>query len=110
VDSSSAPGESNSDSPHKAFQDVIAIAGSQGEAGKWVGVSQQAIGKRLRAKKGCAPEWALQFERKTGISRHRLAPDFYPIEDASHPATLAALPPNLACDRPGKVQLGEPVR
>ena len=59
-----------------AIQDAVAIAGSQSELARRIGVRQGYIWKWLRSKKVPA-ERVLAVEAATGISRHTLRPDVF---------------------------------
>ncbi len=61
---------------NQALAKAIASAGSTVKLSKILGVTSQAISqwKRIPA------ERVLDIERATGVSRHELRPDIYPIQ------------------------------
>lgn len=66
--------------PDEALQEAIKIAGGQTKLGALLKISQTAISKWAIAGKGCSGRFALKIEKATGVSRHELAPEFYPID------------------------------
>ena len=70
----------------QAFADAIIAVGSQVAYAKLVGRSQAAVSERLNGGKPMWAEDVLAVETATGISRHALRPDLYPMEDAPAPA------------------------
>lgn len=63
-----------------AIESAVAIAGSQSELARRIGVRQGYVWKWLRS--GRIPaERVIAIEAATGISRHELRPDIYPIAD-----------------------------
>ena len=73
----------------EAFRRGIELIGSQSAASEVVGKTQQAISARLAAEKVIWAESVLRFEAVTGISRHQLRPDLYPIEQPASTAKAA---------------------
>lgn len=71
------------ESPFEAFRLAVKLAGGQIRFGKLVGRTQGAVSKKLAKGEWIWPETALTVEAATGISRHDLRPDIYPIEPAS---------------------------
>lgn len=67
--------------PAEAFRESAKIVGSQAALARVCGKQQPAISKRLRAGKPAEPDEVLAIEAATGISRHDLRPDIYPVED-----------------------------
>lgn len=64
------------------LQRAVAEAGSQTELARRIGVRQMHIWNWLNRSKGKVPgEYVLPIEKATGVSRHELRPDLYPIED-----------------------------
>lgn len=49
----------------------VALSGLMGNR-----ITRQAIEQWKR----CPPHWTLELEKLTGVSRHELRPDLYPIE------------------------------
>ncbi|MFN3456487.1 MAG: transcriptional regulator [Novosphingobium sp.] len=72
--------------PFEALQSALARAGSQSELARICGVSQPAVWKWLQSSKRLPAEYVLRVENATGVSRHHLRPDIYPLESrGSHP-------------------------
>jgi len=71
--------------PSEALAMAVQIAGGQAPFGRLVGVTQGAVWQRLKANKPAAAGWVLRAEAATGISRHDLRPDIYPIERVAAP-------------------------
>ena len=69
--------------PPEALAKAVQIAGGQAPFGRVVGVTQGAVWQRLKANKPAAAGWVLRAEEATGISRHDLRPDIYPVEQRS---------------------------
>lgn len=59
----------------KALKSALKKAGSPAKLGKIAGVSRQAVNKWDT----CPPEHVLKIEAATGVSRHDLRPDIYPV-------------------------------
>lgn len=54
--------------------------GSQQAMADDLGVTQPTIWRWLNQSKQLPPEYVLRVETATGVSRHQLRPDIYPIE------------------------------
>lgn len=65
------------------LQRAIDTAGSQKALGGLIGASQQAISTWGSAIKGVPAEYVILIEKHTGVSRHELRPDIYPVETAA---------------------------
>lgn len=66
---------------HSAFKRALArFDNNQSKFASAVGTSQQNVSNWLRDEKPLPAEYVLPTERETGISRHDLRPDLYPIE------------------------------
>lgn len=66
--------------PYEALQSALEIAGTQTALAKICGVSQQAVWKWVQSSKRLPAEYVLRVEAATGVSRHLLRPDIYPVE------------------------------
>lgn len=66
-----------------ALQRAIKKAGSQKVLGRLIGATQQAVSTWHKAAKGVPAEYVIAIERHTGVSRHDLRPDIYPLEQAA---------------------------
>ena len=71
---------SNSPSPFEDLQSAVACLGSQTALAELCEVSQTAVWKWLQSSKRLPAEYVLRVEAITGISRHHLRPDIYPLE------------------------------
>ena len=71
-----------------AFREAVEAVGSQSAMGRLLGVSQAAVWRWIRGSKAVPPEHVLTIEAATGISKHKLRPDIYPIEQCSAPMDL----------------------
>lgn len=68
--------------PHtqfEALQAAVEKAGSQSELARICGVGQPAVWKWLRTSRRMPAEHVIAAETATGISRHLLRPDIYPL-------------------------------
>lgn len=55
-------------------------AGGQKPLADKIGTSQSQVWYWLeKSKKGVSPEYVLKIEEVTGVSRHELRPDIYPV-------------------------------
>lgn len=85
-----------------ALADAIALAGSQSELARRVGVTQATVWKWLQRSKGAAAEFVIAIEESTGVSRHDLRGDIYPL---SKPEIGFPTPWGITnCDRRGESQ------
>lgn len=71
--------------PAEALREAVARLGSQQGLADICAVSQTAVWKWLQAGKALPPKHVLAVEAATGISRHELRPDIYPIETTQSP-------------------------
>src|SRR5687768_15809786 len=94
-------------SPLEAFKAAIAVAGSQSELARMCAVGQPTVWKWLNIKKQLPAEHVLKVEAATGVSRHELRPDLYPIEDASPVRDIPLRGSIGSCDKGSKLQVGE---
>lgn len=103
---------SNAVSPQEALQKAVKIAGSQSAFARICGVRQPAVWKWLNVGKPLPPHHALVVEAKTGVSRHLLCPDIYPISlpagvtttEQRSSSPISAIPTTVVCDRSAKAQ------
>ena len=70
--------EHDSDTP---LARAVRSAGSQSAFARLIGVSQPTVNDWLRLAKALPAEHVLAVEAATGISRHDLRPDIYPVEE-----------------------------
>ena len=85
---------------------VCKALGGQSALARLIGKDQSTIHDRLRADRPIWAEHVLAIEAATGISRHELRPDIYPLEPARaqpSPAFGSSLPDgrNPACSSAG---------
>ncbi len=66
--------------PFAALTRAVRIAGSQGKLARICGVSSTAVWKWVQNSKRVPAEFVLPIEAATGVSRHSLRPDIYPVE------------------------------
>lgn len=69
-------------SPFHALEIAVDRAGSQSEFARVCGVTQPAVWKWLQSSKRIPAEYVLRVEAATGVSRHLLRPDIYPVDHA----------------------------
>ena len=74
---------------------AVRSVGSQSAFARLLGRSQSTVHEWLSDDKPLPAEHVLKVEAATGVSRHELRPDIYPIETASQGNGLAA--PQLKC-------------
>ena len=70
---------SNQLSPFQALQMAVQRAGGQAATSRICGVSQPAVWKWLQSGKRLPAEHVLAVEAETGVSKHLLRPDIYPL-------------------------------
>lgn len=63
-----------------ALQRAIDKAGSQKALGRLIGTTQQNVSTWHKATRGVPAEYVIPIEKHTGVSRHDLRPDIYPVE------------------------------
>lgn len=73
----------------QAFHRAIQIVGGQSALGRLIGRPQSTVWEWVDRKKPLPAEFVLTIEAATGISRHELRPDIYPLEPASAPSSPA---------------------
>ena len=71
----------------QALERAITVAGGEfgmkrgfSALGREIGVGRQTIWAMLNTAGKASPQYVIDIERATGISRHDLRPDIYPVE------------------------------
>jgi DNA-binding transcriptional regulator YdaS (Cro superfamily) len=72
---------SNYLTPFEALKRAVDQAGGQSATARICNVSQTAVWKWLQSGKRLPAEYVIGMERLTGVSRHALRPDIYPVEE-----------------------------
>jgi DNA-binding transcriptional regulator YdaS (Cro superfamily) len=67
----------------EALHRAISIAGGQSAFARICGISQPAVWLWVRKGKPLPAEHVLKVEAETGVSRHELRPDLYPVGAAA---------------------------
>jgi len=67
-------------SPFEALERAVKTAGGQSALARICEVSQPTVWKWLQSTKRLPAEHVLTVEAATGVSRHALRPDIYPVE------------------------------
>jgi len=107
-----APAGSEALSPFQALQLAVDLAGGQSAMGRICKKAQPTVWKWLQTSKRLPPEHVLAVEAETGVSRHILRPDIYPLSlptEGIDPGEecggiLPGQPGLVACDRIVKMQ------
>jgi DNA-binding transcriptional regulator YdaS (Cro superfamily) len=71
--------------PFEALCAAVQRAGSQSALARKIGVSQTSVWKWMQRSKRIPGEHVLVVESTTGVSRHHLRPDLYPLDMAPGP-------------------------
>lgn len=71
--------------PYEALMQAVERAGSQSALARIVGASHTAVWKWIQSSKRLPGEYVLAVEAATGVSRHHLRPDLYPLDMAPGP-------------------------
>lgn len=66
--------------PYEALCLATDLIGSQGKLARLCGVSSTAVWKWVQSSKRLPGEYVLQVEAATGVPRHLLRPDLYPLD------------------------------
>ncbi|WP_156680049.1 transcriptional regulator [Sphingomonas profundi] len=88
--------------PYEALRRAAELAGGQSALARICEKAQPTVWKWLQSSKRLPAEHVLPVEAATGVSRHLLRPDIYPLE---HGAMLPSLPdvspsaPAVSCGR-----------
>lgn len=69
-------------SPFEALSRAVEVLGGQTATARICGVSQAAVWKWLQSGKRLPAEHVRAVEAATGVSRHILRPDIYPLSEA----------------------------
>jgi len=99
-------------SPFQALQLAVDLAGGQSAMGRICKKTQPTVWKWLQTSKRLPPEHVLAVEADTGVSRHLLRPDIYPLSlptEGIDPGEecggiIPALSVPVPCDRVVKLQ------
>ena len=67
-------------SRYQALKLAVEALGSQAEMARICKVTPTAVWKWLQTSKQLPAEFVLRVEAATGVSRHHLRPDIYPVE------------------------------
>jgi DNA-binding transcriptional regulator YdaS (Cro superfamily) len=76
-------------SPSASLKTAVLKSGSQSAFARLCGVSQTAVWKWLQSAKRLPAEHVLKVERATGVSKHLLRPDIYPVVEELEQATFS---------------------
>ncbi|MHA6717915.1 YdaS family helix-turn-helix protein [Sphingomonas sp. RS6] len=84
-----------------AFDRALKIAGSQSALARICGCTPGAIYQPRKKGKPLSARFVLKVEAATGVSRHHLRPDYYPISgnEALHDASVSEKTIMVACNR-----------
>lgn len=82
--------------PLDALKAAINELGSQSAMARLVGVSQPSVSDWVRRIGQLPAEHVLTVEAATGISRHVLRPDIYPIEEIASPGAIPGVAPSTS--------------
>jgi len=67
------------DTKTEALKRAVRVSGGQAEFARLIGITAQAVSQWVEV----PPLRVLEVERISGVSRHDLRPDLYPIEEAA---------------------------
>jgi DNA-binding transcriptional regulator YdaS (Cro superfamily) len=96
--------------PSQALVRAVAIAGGQSATARICNKSQSAVWKWLQSERSLPAEHVLAMEAATGVHRHLLRPDIYPISlgragsGADSAPVMPTEPASVVCDQPAKAQ------
>jgi DNA-binding transcriptional regulator YdaS (Cro superfamily) len=79
----------------EALRMVAAAFETQQAMADAFGVSQPTVWRWINQSKQLPAEYVLRAEQMTGVSRHALRPDIYPVEHAGSPTIWTALADSL---------------
>jgi DNA-binding transcriptional regulator YdaS (Cro superfamily) len=63
----------------QALDRAIKLAGGQAALARYIGLSPTAVWAWTRKQKRVPAEYVLKVEAASGVSRHELRPDIYPV-------------------------------
>jgi DNA-binding transcriptional regulator YdaS (Cro superfamily) len=66
----------------KPIEKAVQKAGGQAALAKKIGTSQAHVWNWIHRDCRVKAEYVLPIERATGVSRHELRPDLYPVEES----------------------------
>ncbi|HQS95063.1 MAG: hypothetical protein B7X90_01905 [Novosphingobium sp. 17-62-19] len=99
-------------SPDSALKVAVNLMGSQDRMARLCGVKQPSVWRWLHRQRRLPAEHVLKVEQATGVSRHDLRPDIYPIETDTAPPQSTAILASAAgagpAGMPSKVHAGHP--
>lgn len=70
--------------PYEALAEAVILLGGQSAMARLCGLSQPSVWKWLQSSKRLPAEHVLSVEAATGISRHLLRPDIYPVVEGGN--------------------------
>ena len=70
----------------EALKKAIDLAGGQTQVAKKCNTTQQRVWNWINRDKKLPAEYVLTIEKLTGVSRHELRPDIYPLDNESQVA------------------------
>lgn len=88
--------------PYEALMLAVDRTGSQSALAREVGVSHTAIWKWVQSSKRVPSEFVLRVEEITGVSRHYLRPDIYPLDLAPGPCWAGPLDDTTVIPTPAR--------
>lgn len=100
-DSTPLPDSSISPLPADALRRAVAIIGGQSKTARLLDLSQTSIWKWVSKGKVLPAEYCLKVEAATGISRHELRPDIYPVEAPALPVHAVSDPAAVSISEGG---------
>lgn len=71
--------------PNEALTEAVARLGGQSALARLCGKAQPTVWSWVQNSKPLPAEFVLRVEAATGVSRHLLRPDIYPIEETPAP-------------------------
>lgn len=87
-----------------AFHRAIDLLGGQSKTAECLGCTQSNLSQLITRGSLLPSRHVIRMESASGVSRHSLRPDIYPLPISSDPAALTAQPTAVACDPKAKLQ------